>query len=88
MHGNLDFVTNSCMFTSVSSPRVHISYVCVQEGAYIVISRVSITSTYVTQLIDDCMDQLTKTSWQITSVYVSECLDLSRSLLWCINLAV
>jgi hypothetical protein len=46
------------------------------------IACVSLTSTSVTQLTDDCMDQLTRTRWKITLVYVSECLDLSRSLLW------
>jgi hypothetical protein len=85
MHGNLSFITNSCMFTSVSSPGVCISHACGQEGAYLVIACVSLTSTHVTQLTDDCMDQLTRTRWQITSVSVSECLDLSRSLLWHIS---
>jgi hypothetical protein len=42
---------------------------------------ISLTSTHVTQLTDDCIDQLTRTRWQFTPVSVSECLDLSRSLL-------
>jgi hypothetical protein len=50
-----------------------------------VVACVSLTSTRVTQLVDDCMDQLTRTRWKITSVSVSECLDLSRSLIWCIS---
>jgi hypothetical protein len=48
----------------------------------------SLTSTPVTQLIDDCMDQLTRTRWKITLVSVNKCLDLSRSLLWQLHLAM
>jgi hypothetical protein len=88
MHGNLGFNTYSCMFTSIYSPGGCISHACIQEGAYHVHALVSLTSTHVTQLIDDCMDQLTRTRWQITSIYISECIDLSRSLLWCIHLAM
>jgi hypothetical protein len=46
------------------------------------ISYVYLTSTHVTHLVDDCMDQLTRTRWQITSVSISECLDLAISVLW------
>jgi hypothetical protein len=53
-----------------------------------VIACVSLTSTCVTQLTDDCMDQLTRTRWKITLVSVSECLDLSISLLWRLHLAM
>jgi hypothetical protein len=88
MHGNLDLITNSCMFTSDSSLGVCISQSCGQEGAYLVIACVSLTSTCVTQLVGDCMDQLTMTRWQITLVSVSECLDLSISLLWRLHLAM
>jgi hypothetical protein len=82
MHGNLGFITSSCMFTSIFSPGVRISHACRQKGAYLLIACVSLTSTRVTRLTDDCMDQLTRTRWQITLVSISECLDLSRSLLW------
>jgi hypothetical protein len=88
MHGNLSFITNICMFTLVSSPRGKISHACRKEGSYIMISGVSLTSTHVTRLIDDCMDHLTRTSWQITLIFVSPCLDISISLLWCIHLAM
>jgi hypothetical protein len=46
---------------------------------------VSLTSTLVSQLTDDYMDQLTRTRWQFTPVYVNDYLDLSRSLLWHIS---
>jgi hypothetical protein len=46
------------------------------------IACISLTST---QLIDDCMDQLTRTRWQFISVSVSEHIDVSRSLLWHIS---
>jgi hypothetical protein len=88
MHGNLGFITSSYIFTLVSSLGGYIYNACGQEVAYLVISCVSLTSTCVTQLIDYCMDQLTSTRWQITSIFVSDCIDLCRSLLWHINLAV
>jgi hypothetical protein len=63
MHGNLGFITNSCMFTLVFSPRVCIPNACDQDGTYLVIACVSVTSTCVIQLTDDCMDQLTRARW-------------------------
>jgi hypothetical protein len=86
MHDNLDFNTCSCIFTSIYSPGGNISHACSQEGTYNVYALVSLTSTCVTQLTNDCMDQLTRTRWQITSVSVSECIDLSRSPPWRIHL--
>ena len=62
--------SHSCMETLVLSP---------------VVACVSLNSTHVSQLTDDCMDQLTRTRWKLTPVSVSECLDLSRSLLWHIS---
>jgi hypothetical protein len=56
MQGNLGFIIRSCMFTSVSSTRGCISHACGQEGTYILIACVYLTSTCVTQLTDDCMD--------------------------------
>jgi hypothetical protein len=88
MHDNLSFLTNSCMFTAVSSLGMRIYHACGQEGTYFVIECVSPTSTHVTQLTDDCMDQLTRTRWHITFVSVSECLYLSISLLWNIHLSI
>jgi hypothetical protein len=49
------------------------------------IACVSRTFTHVTQLTNDSMDQLTRIRWQFTPVSISECLDLSRSLLWRIS---
>jgi hypothetical protein len=46
------------------------------------IAYVSLTSTCVTQLTDDCMDQLTRTMLHITLVSINECLYLSISILW------
>ena len=65
-----------------------ISHTCNQEGIYYLHALVSLTSTCVTQLTDDCMDRLTRTRWQITLVSISECIDLYISLLWHIHLAM
>jgi hypothetical protein len=62
MHVNLYLITNNYISTSISSLGVHMSHACGQEGAYLVISCVSLTSTCATQLTNDCMDQLTMTS--------------------------
>jgi hypothetical protein len=39
----------------------------------------------VTQLTDDCMEQLTRTRWHITLISIIECPNISRSLLWNID---